>query len=70
MCITGECTDLVLVNTGFYFVFWAKLAILSNRKKNQINVKMENGFPGFNVPTSYLVYKSKSILILGYCVGL
>lgn len=39
-----NCTDLVLVNTGFYFVFWAKSAIMSNRRKkiNEIkNDKME-----------------------------
>lgn len=32
-----NCTELVLVNTGFYFVFWAKSANLSNRRKKQWN---------------------------------
>lgn len=35
-----NCTELVLVNTGFYFVFWAKSAILSNRRKKTNEIKI------------------------------
>lgn len=37
-----NCTEPVIVNTGFYFVFLAESAILLNRRKNKIMLRWKS----------------------------